>query len=63
MHWTCKWCHDVTETSFIRIANFYLFMFHETFAYKVFLNGHDFCLLLKAIAIFQQAWKTRDVFL
>ena len=27
-------CYDVTETSFFSIANFYLFMFDETFAYK-----------------------------
>ena len=26
--------HDVTKTLFFPIANFYLFMFYETFAYK-----------------------------
>ena len=29
--WTWKWCHDVTETLFFHIANFYLFTIYNDF--------------------------------
>ena len=31
--WTWKWCHDVTETLFFLIANFYLVMLYKAFTF------------------------------
>ena len=33
-----EWCHDVTETSFILIAKFYLFMLYKAFASKLLFS-------------------------
>ena len=33
-----EWCHDVTETLFFLIANFYLLMLYKAFTFKHFLR-------------------------